>query len=148
MHSFVKALALGASISLACATIGSAKTPHPGPLLPPAGAAASKATLAALVGSNGTAFLKKGVVSVTHTAGSGVYCVFPNNATLVSQLSKITPQVSPDFGTSPDTFVGAQYNSGITFAKACPSNSIEVRTFNFTSTPPSAADEGFSLIVW
>jgi hypothetical protein len=146
MHSYVKALALGASLVFALTATASAKTPHLHPFINPGSTAASKAQLAALVGSDGTVWLKKGVVAVTHDPSSGIYCLFPNNVTLTNQIPKLTPQVTLDFGTSPDTFATAQYNSGITFLKTCPTNALEVRTFNNANS--TVADEGFTIIVW
>jgi len=105
----------------------------------------SSAKLTALISSIGEIINEKGVAFITHTAGSGIYCIFPLNSTLIANLNRIAPVVSIDFGTSPNSFVAAQWNSGVRFARACTGNSIEVRTIDFPSLGPR--DEGFTIVV-
>ena len=148
MNTWSKTAALAASLLVGLGTttaLAGGKTPVPGALPPPV-AAYTKATLAALIGPDGTIYRQKGVLSVTHNASSGIYCIFPGSATVIANLSKITPVVSTDYGTSPDLLALAQYDSHLVYGGNCPSNAIQVNTYNIQTA--NYQDEGFTILVW
>jgi hypothetical protein len=98
-----------------------------------------------LVGSTGVLSRSAGVVSVTHTAGTGLYCIqlipsiVANNTILVG---------SPDF-PGDSTVTGATANiTHVEFDASCGTNGIQAFTFEVANgLNVTAHDQAFSFVV-
>jgi hypothetical protein len=99
-----------------------------------------------LVGATGTVAQSMNVVSVTHTNGTGIYCIELNPSINASQTGAV---VSPYFQKD-STSVSLGHVSHVEYDGACGSNGEQVVTFQAAVGSPGTLtimDEPFFIIV-
>ncbi len=82
-----------------------------------------------------------GFTAVSQGAFAGAFCLTPAAGIDPTQHPAV---VSGERSTSPNQIVLAELDVGLV---QCASGQYEVRTFNATSSPPTLANEGFSIVV-